>query len=346
MSALVTGFAPMSKRLEGERSERLEQASRRMYYHHSFLDDVTRGIGPHDLIILSAPTGLGKTQLALSIAMENAKLGKRVHYFALEAEPRELERRAKYAEISRLAHAAQHPEASTLSYQDWFFGDCEGVAEQYDALADDAVAHGFPSLSTFYRGARFTAADLAREVARIHERTDMIVVDHLHYIDEDVETSEAKALGDTVKAIRDVALLIGKPIILVAHLRKRERGKMRRLIADYEDIHGSSNVVKICTQIIILERAEDIEAPRWWLSPTYVVLEKDRRGGRCRFVAVQNFDLRLKSYASRYTLGLVKSNKWEELPPGDVPRWARSHIPMAPQQTLPGADHPNAPGAS
>lgn len=346
VTAQATGFAPMSKRLTGERAERLEQAGRRLFFHQTFIDDYTRGIGPHDLIILSAPTGLGKTELALSIAMRNARLGKRVHYFALEAEPRELERRAKFAAISRLAHAAQHPDASALAYADWFFGDCEHIAEQFDAVADDEIARTFATLSTFYRGSRFGASDLANEIARIQERTDLIVVDHLHYIDEDSDANEARALGDTVKAIRDAALLAGKPIILVAHLRKRERGKFRRLIADYEDIHGSSNVVKICTQIVILERAEDIEPQRWWQSPTYVAIEKDRRGGRCPLVAVQNFDIRTKSYSPQYTLGRVKGQKWNEIPMGDVPRWAKHHVPAEPQQTLATDDHPNRPGAA
>ena len=79
---------------------------------------------------------------------------------------------------------------------------------------------------------------------------DLIVVDHLHYVDGDDDENEHKSLGDTVKAIRDVSLRIGRPIVLIAHLRKRD-ARAKQLVATLDDFHGSSNVVKICTQAII-----------------------------------------------------------------------------------------------
>lgn len=317
----------MPERLRGELDERLAMASRALSYHQSFLQDYLRGILPYDLVILSAPTGLGKTELALWIASCNARLNKRVHYFALEAEPRELERRRKYAIVSRLAYRDKHPDASTLSYTDWLMGNCEHIVGAYNAMADAEIAQQFFTLNTFYRGSNFTAETLSREISRVADATDLIVVDHLHYIDDDGDRDEQRALGDAVKTIRDVALLIGKPIILVAHLRKKDR-RFRQLIAELDDVHGSSNVTKISTQVITIERATDIDPSAWYMSPTYVAILKDRRAGAPRVVAVQEFDTRTKIYAAHYTLGRVKGAKWEQIGMGDVPRWALHHRPM------------------
>ena len=90
-------FVSAAERVTNERPERAELVGRQLSYGIQFLDDILRGILPHDLILLGASTGAGKTEAAKQIAMHNALLGKRVHYFALEAEPKEIERRVKYA---------------------------------------------------------------------------------------------------------------------------------------------------------------------------------------------------------------------------------------------------------
>lgn len=322
-----TGFAPMPDRLVGELDERLDLASRVMPYHQSFLDDYLKGILPHDLVLLSAPSGFGKTDLALWIATRNARQGKRVHYFALEAEPRELERRAKFQILSELVFGSNHERKFELNYTDWMIGACESIVRQFNAEADAQISSSLFKLQTYYRGRSFTAETLNREVSRVHETTDLIVIDHLHYIDEDAGENEARALGDTVKAIRDVSLLIGKPVILVAHLRKRDR-RMKQVIAELDDVHGSSNVVKICTQAIVLERAVQIEAPKWYLAPTYVAILKDRRSGAPGLVAVQMYDRRAKAYRPEYTLGRINGQQWEAIDLNDRPRWAVNHKPM------------------
>ncbi len=52
--------------------------------------------------MLGAKTGIGKTALATITALHNCQQGKRVHYFALEAEEREIERRMKFQIIADL----------------------------------------------------------------------------------------------------------------------------------------------------------------------------------------------------------------------------------------------------
>jgi hypothetical protein len=320
-------FSPMPARLFGEREERIAMSERALRYHVSFLDDCLRGILPHDLVLIGAPSGMGKTDLALGIAASNAMHKKRVAYFALEAEPRELERRTKFALLSQYAYRDRHPQASEMNYADWLLGNCEHICQDRNAEADQRILADLSGLQTFYRGAKFDQHDLQAAIQRVHTYTDLIVIDHLHYIDSDDENGDG--LGDTVKTIRDVSLRIGRPIVLIAHLRKRDtRGK--QIVASLDDFHGSSNIVKICTQAITIERAHCIEPAKWYLAPTFISVQKDRRAGTPGLVALAQFDKRLKNYQSKYSLGrLVKGGtEWDPLGVMDRPAWAKHCVPM------------------
>lgn len=321
----IDGFESMPSRLVGEVGDRLERASRKMRYFVAFLDDYLRGILPNDLVLLGAPSGMGKTDLALNIAASNADAGRYVHYFGLEAEPRELERRTKYSLLVRMLYEAKHPQRERMNYADWLLGELEDVCGDFNRAADQRVLERLGRLQTYYRGARFTAADLQKSILAVYKHTALIVVDHLHYIDSD-EDDEHRALGETVKTIRDVSLRIGVPILLVAHLRKRDT-RSQQLVATLDDFHGSSNITKIATQVIAIERAKGIDSDRWWKSPTFMSVVKDRRLGRCDLVALVDFDTRVKGYAGKYALGRLRGAEWEQIPIGDRPTWARHYEP-------------------
>lgn len=316
-------FLTVPARLVGELDDRIAKAAKSLLYYQTFLDECLSGILPNDVVLIGAPTGIGKTDLALSIAASNASARKRVYYFALEAEPRELERRTKFALLSRKAYENRHRSASDMNYTDWLLGKCEHVCGDYNRGIDQHMLEQLGSLWTFYRDEVFNARTLREHVMRIHTIADLIVIDHLHYID--MEGDDDDDLGATVKTIRDVALLTSKPIILIAHLRKRDvRGK--QLVATIDDFHGSSNVAKICTQAILLERANGIEPTKWFLAPTFMQVVKDRRGRATGHVALTSFDRRSKSYTPEYTLGrLTKGGtEWESISL-DGPDWAKSH---------------------
>lgn len=329
VSTPIDSFSTVPSRIVGELKDRKAQSARALNYHVSFLDDCLRAILPNDLVLIGAPSGIGKTDLALNIAASNASKGRAVHYFALEAEPLELERRTKFAMLSRLCYQRSHPQRNEMVYVDWLLGNCEHICGAYNDEVDHEILAHLGQLWTYYRGAKFDAKDLQNSILKVQSMTDLIVVDHLHYIDTDGDDHEASALGDVVKTLRDVALRIGKPVILVAHLRKRDRGA-KQLVATLDDFHGSSNIVKICTQAITIERASCIDSAKWYLAPTFMTVLKDRRGGAPNLVALMHFDRRTKGYNDSYTLGKLSRNgtEWEQLSPGDKPGWAHHHKTM------------------
>lgn len=322
-------FKPAPIRVAGERERRLEMASRATPYHVSYLDELLHGIRPHDFVLIGAETGAGKTELATSIAKANARAGKRVHLIALEAEPDEIERRIKYAVLVELAHKAGHPRSSEMTYAGWMFGEIEAITGPLDAQANQIMLEQYGRLRTFYRGAKFGHEDAQRLFEAVQADTDLIVLDHAHFVDIDEDLDEHRGFARSVKSLRNVALQIGKPVIVVAHLRKRDM-RAKQLVPALEDFHGSSELIKVCTCAIMLAPARDVEMPKWWQAPTFISVAKDRVSGATGLVALCVFDRRSRMYHPTYSLGRIVDGgtKFEPLKLAQIPRWAKHAVPM------------------
>lgn len=317
------GFESAPNRLKNERDERVERGKLEIQYHHGFLDDLLRGIAPNDLIVLGAETGAGKTEFARGVAARNAKQGKRVYYFALEAEEKEIERRTKYGIVLGLLSRENKPRREEVNYPDWYRGKCEDIiGEDIDTQADRMLALEYRTLHTYYRGSKFDHDDIKRLFLAIQSDADLIVLDHLHYVDIDDE-NENRGFKKTVKMIRDVALGIGRPVILVVHLRKRDM-RSKAIVPDAEMIHGSSDIAKICTRVIMLAPARSMRNRDPGISNTFFYVPKDRVGGATGLVALCEFDRRQRGYLQRYTLGRMSPAGDEFEPLDDLPRWAKN----------------------
>ncbi|KAB2900483.1 MAG: AAA family ATPase [Kofleriaceae bacterium] len=319
------GFKSMADRIAGELDERKSFGSRALRYNIPFLDDVLLGIFPHDLVLVGAPTGAGKTELVRLIAQSNARQGKRVHLFALEAEQTEIERRTKYGLLAELAYK-RNRDTSSLSYRRWYAGMCEHIVGDLNESADRMLATDFKNLHTYYRGARFDMNEMARLFKAVQSQTDLIVLDHLHYVDLDGE-NENSEYGKLLKLIRATALEMGKPVILVAHLRKRDL-RSRSLVPEIEMFHGSSEITKVATTAILLSPARTLqEKAQWYQSYTFFHVPKDRAEGAAGYVAACAFDRRFKNYSPHYTLGRLNAagDEWTEIAMNDRPSWASNH---------------------
>lgn len=322
------GFQPSAARLRNEREDRLANAAKQLPYNHAFLDDCLRSIMPNDLIVIGAYTGVGKTELARSIAAANAAAGKRVHYFALEAEPNEIERRTKFGVLSSLLYRAGVKLSRPFNYPDWYRGNFEQEIGALDGEADRILRERYATLHTYYRGPRFDHDDIRRLILAHQDQTDLFVLDHLHYVDID-DDNENRGLREVMSTLRNTALLVGLPVILVVHLRKKQQTS-KALVPSTDDIHGSSDVSKICTHTIMLAPALQSHGvePRKGHSLTFFGVPKDRGDGAKHLIALCAFDWRTKSYTSSYTLGRDVGGKFEALGTSEVPYWATRHEPL------------------
>lgn len=320
------GFRSAAVRVAGERHQRQKLAARQMKYGVPYLDDVFRAILPVDTILLGAETGLGKTELALNVATANVRAGYRVAYFALEAEENELEMREKHRWLSRQLYLRKLAGSRDLPFVDWYLGHCDDlVPPELDAEADAWIGEHLAGLLTYYRGRIFGARELTAAIEGIHHQVDMIVVDHLHYIDAREDQDENRSLTETLTRIRELTLLVQKPILVVAHMRKKDE-RLKQIVPTLGDFHGTSNLTKIATHVITIARAE-VESPKWYLAPTYMIGLKDRRAGAVPLVALCMFDKRTRAYEDTYTLGRLTKGRtaWEQLKQLEVPSWARCY---------------------
>lgn len=325
----VAGFRAAHERLVGERAERLAITPRILTFGVRWLDVALGGFFPSDVVLLGGASGQGKTELARLIAQANAHLGRRVHYFALEADPREIERRAKYTVLADriLSSVGGSRYWERLNYLDWYAGRIDDLTGPFEAEADQHVAVVLRNLFTRYFDREvFGIADFERAAIQLGDDTDLIILDHFHYLD--FGEQENRAAKEAMKRIRSIALTTGKPVLVVAHVRKAERGG-KRLIPILDDFHGASDVMKMATKAIILAPASDRQNAQPHLWKTYLSAGKCRiEGSRARYAACVVFDARRRSYEDAFILGTVSpgGDKFTEVEAGRLPGWARAAV--------------------
>lgn len=325
----AAGFAEF---LKTDRTQRLEFGKNSISLGMPYLNDALRGGFRNDLIIVAARTGAGKSEMITHIARDNAEAGKRVHLFALEAAPGEVQRRIKYQRIAdfffRSDLKAQF--RGHLNYPDWYYGRLDEHFGKYEAEIDEELTDRYKNLTVHYRTGDFTVDTLAKKLGDVKDDADMILVDHLHYLDIDQsETNENAGLKRVVKKIKDLADLHQKPVILAAHIRKRDR-RFPMLLPDIEDIHGSSDIIKIATKIILFGPAPKAfqipgDATRW---PTLIQAAKFREDmSVSNFLALAYFDAARRAYEPAYLLGRHVEQEQDlhfATDRKELPYWAKS----------------------
>lgn len=286
----------------------------------SYLDDAFRGIFPKDVVLVGAASGLGKTQFCVNVALHNLEREKRVHFFALEAEYGEIERRLKYSYVANYYFCdPNRPRLEKpLNFTNWLLDDCGDALEKYDTLAENFCAEAFKNLFTFYKSGDFTVSELQHRVEEIYHESDLIIIDHVHYFDW-AEDNDNRALKEIIKAIRDIALQKAVPVILVAHLRKRDRNN-KDLVPGMEEFQGSSDLFKVATKVITLAPGAPTPDKKFI---TYFRASKNRIEGNVnRYIAQMIFDPKKGTYENEYKIGWSNAQAFEELDPASWPDWA------------------------
>jgi replicative DNA helicase len=324
---LVPEIRSSVERLEGERENRLTLARDRIKTGVPFLDKALGGMRRNDLLLVGGSSGGGKTELVSQIAKTNVEAGRRVHFFALEAEEREIERRILYKLLAQAFYRdAGRDKRLFISYRDWLFGALDDLVVHYETEAQRIFSEKFRGLHTIYRTGEFSVTEFERYLLAIKDETDLVIVDHLNYFDFDERINENVAVTQIVKKIRDLALITGVPIVLVAHIRKRDK-RAAGILPELEDFMGSSNVYKIATQCVLIAAADSTHNPdpkRW---PTYIRVAKNRvDGSLTRYMARIEFNSEKNEYEPTYTLGRYKPGM-EAFEPiqnlDELPHWAR-----------------------
>lgn len=305
------------------------RAANAIPYGISFLDDGLIGLTPGELMLIGARTGRGKTALATMLATNMASLGKRVAFFALEADQWEIHGRILYRKTAELyyRHYASLAEKRPFPrYREWLLTGYSNDEHALEQAAIREMEFALHTLRVFYKQRNYTPERFLEEIEGIRDEVDVIIVDHLHYFDFGKST-EFDGLKKAAHAMRNIALEHDKPVILLAHLRKGDRSSQKTL-PDADDFHGHSDIAKVATTILILSPAPEDRSPGG-LFPTYFYVPKMRSAAELTmYAAVHSFDPTKNAYSERY---YVEKAHWNRDPEPierseDIPAWAKRAI--------------------
>lgn len=293
-----------------------------------YLDRVFIGLNPGDILLVGAKTGQGKTAIVTNLALNIARQNKKVSIFALEARENELEQRLKYAAYTRAYFADSKRMFSELRFPEWLAGRLDLVFAKYEEQVE-AEMQKINNLSVLYRTSTdFNLETFEKTFLALENETDVFIIDHLHYFDIE-GANENKEFTDITKKIRDLALLHGKAVILVAHVRKKTNFMDRSILPTIDDFHGSSNISKIATKAVMMSAYEPGDIPEEQKYGVLIHAAKFREDGAATRYHALTWYQRDGTYSDQFQLGRIVENSktkvqsFEAMEDDKKPYWAR-----------------------
>lgn len=307
------------------------------------LDDALYGILPNDLVVIGADSGVGKSEVGLTMAQVNAKAGKRVLLYFLEGGNIEAMARIKWRDITRVYFEKHSKEGIDLDYRKWRMNayneedtatfkliDAE-IYKDYainfnENLKIYELTSGFDidgllsSLIDFYN---FDRAMFEDGSLKAGFGLDLIIIDHLQYFDLTQGENEIQTTTKILKEVKKIADMYKIPVVLISHLRKKTKD---RGLPDQEDFYGSSNIPKIASMAITIAPDKENFNLSEGIYPTFFRIVKSRTGISSNFAIKCDFHSRTRMYSDKYDLYRVNNFNAvdsEPLTEYEKPEWAR-----------------------
>jgi hypothetical protein len=277
-------------------------------------------------VLWGATSGAGKTEAAKIQAAFTARTTKEpVHYFALEAEPDEIERRIKYGIMGRL-YRASNPKIplGLITYNNWRKDRLNEEFRPYEKQTEAEFDENYSTLHTYYRRrGDFGIAQLDKQMLALKGKCRLAIVDHIHFIDLDA-SNETQELSTLIRRVRQMSQILEFPIIMIAHIT--EKGiKHGELIPRKDDFYGASNLFKTATTAIMQAPARGLASSdsRALGIPTFMRVVKARLDNSLQYYpGISYFSPYANDYSEFYSVGkLEKGNKkWVPIK-GELPYW-------------------------
>jgi replicative DNA helicase len=236
---------------------------------YSRLDQLTAGLQPSDLIIVAARPSMGKTSLALNMAMNAALDGIPVCVFSLEMSMEQLMMRMLAAKARVDASRMRRP--AILNDEDW--------AHLMKAADDLSRAPLFiddtPSLSTLELRARTRRLKAERDIG-------LVIVDYLQLMRTNRRTdSRELEISDISRSLKALAKEMHVPVIALSQLNRKveERGDRRPVLSDLRE----SGAIEQDADVILFIYRDDVYkyqklAERPPVGDAEIIIGKQRNG--------------------------------------------------------------------
>jgi len=308
------------------------------------LDEALFRIAKNELIVIGADSGVGKSELSLSIARHNAMNGKNVAVYYLEGGHLEAITRMKWKDIADrfyrdLERGHQNNIYKEIDFKKWLFnhGELDHLHAIEQEIYGDYTEKYKDNLFFYPITDKFDVEKLTMSLLDFSTlepdendngllgykySLDLIVIDHLQYFSLDKDETEIQEITKILRTVKMITDSYHIPVILISHLRKKHKD---RGIPGQEDFYGSSNIPKIATTAITIAPAPNKENLAGNIYPTYLRIAKSRTGVKPNYAMLVNFDLNRREYESKYKIyrldsyGNVSDNALKD---EELPRWA------------------------
>jgi len=216
------------------------------------------------LVIVAGATSSGKTALALQIADNVARRGRRVHYFSLEMDRAELAARLLSARIDLWVNAIEAGISDDLAR-----AKLDGAVREAKDLPlwiDDA-----PNLTPLDIRAR------ARQT-QLRHGLDLVVVDYLQLVTPLTRSrNREQEVAEISRALKLTARVLHVPVLVCAQLSRKHLDEKRA--PNLHDLRESGAIENDADVVLMLERPNRSEGR------TLLYVRKQRQGPVCDFAA-------------------------------------------------------------
>ncbi len=232
----------------------------------SALDDVLGGLGAGRMIILAGRPSMGKTALALTMAVNAAKLlMSRVLFVSQEMGHRELTSRVLSSEADVNGHKIQEG-VNLTNY------DMRMIQEASERLAsttltiDDTAGRSVAQIEALARRQRST------------QGLDAIFVDYVQLLEADPgsRANRQETVSKISRALKRTAMSLQVPVIVLSQLNRavEQREDKRPLMSDLRE---SGSLEQDADQVVLIHRPEYYD-PNDQPGITNVIVAKNRHG--------------------------------------------------------------------
>lgn len=183
---------------------------KRIYFGLKELDKMVGGVEGGDIIILAARPAVGKSAIALQIIEYNAKKGKKVGYFNLEMQEKQVYERmvakASGIDMARIRNATRF-----LQDEEQKFAEGNEKLSKWD--------------NVFVRSGSMTVNDLRLAVKE--GGYDVVVLDYLQLLkpNKGRGANRYAEVGDISRGVKAIAMDYDVPIIALSQLNRTSEGK-------------------------------------------------------------------------------------------------------------------------
>jgi replicative DNA helicase len=232
-----------------------------------------------DLIILAARPGVGKTSLALNIAVSAAQAGNTIAFFSLEMPSQQL--------VSRILSATARVDSSKMRTGNLDTTDWQKLIEAIDKLKETAFfIDDSPELSIMELRAK-----ARRQLRNVEPGKGLVVVDYLQLMSpakRNAMRDRHLEVAEISRGLKILAKELGVPVLALSQLNRSVEGRSDKR-PQLSDLRESGSIEQDADVVIFIDRSlseEEALLPKRPDENTAVLIVGKNRNGPQRDIKV------------------------------------------------------------